>query len=509
MGSFSWLDYAIGAAYFVLIPAIGIFVGRRERDLGEYFLGGRKIPWWAVWLSILAAEVSAATFVGAPAFAYKNDWTYVQPVFGTIIARIIVAFLFIRPFFDMNVTTVYGYLEKRFGRRTRDGAAAIFLVTRLLASGVRLYGGALVLHSVLGQDAQGVDRLSVGAGIQLLAFVTLVYTLVGGIKAVVATDAIQVVVMFGGAFAAAAAILWALPHGLADVEAALPADKLRVFDFTLTLKSTDRPTLLGGIVGGAFITMASHGTDQDIVQRLLTAKDVRSSRRALILSGILDIPIVLLFLSIGTLLFAYYHTFPDSTLPKKTDEIFPHFIATSLPRGLAGLVVAGVLSVAMGSLSAAMNALASTVVFDFWKPHLERTGRVRSPEEEVAAGRAATLACAALLVAVALVVSEIAARNPTTLLLVIAFKVIGYTYGALLGVFLRGFLTKGGGDAWNLVAMGTSIAVVALVGATTELEWTWFVFVGTVVTFSVGALGALLPPSRDSQENSPSAKKEA
>jgi SSS family transporter len=480
---FSPLDYAIGAAYFVLIPLVGILVGRRERDLGEYFLGGRRIPWWAVWLSILAAEVSAATFVGAPAFAYKNDWTYVQPVFGTIIARFVVAFLFLRPFYDLNVTTVYGYLEKRFGPRTRQAAAAIFLVTRVLASGVRLYGGALVLNAVLG------DALPVSGGILLLAGVTLVYTLVGGIKAVVATDAIQVVVMFGGAIAAAAAMMHALPG---DAFATLPSGKLRVFDLGFSLRSGDTPTLWGGVVGGAFITMASHGTDQDIVQRLLTAKDVRSSRRALIASGFLDIPIVVAFLAIGTLLFTYFHAFPDAHVPAKTDEVFPYFIATKLPRGLAGLVVAGVLSVAMGSLSAAMNALASTVIFDFWKPYWARVGHATTPAAEVGAARVATFACATLLAVVALIVEVVAARNPTTLLLVIAFKVIGYTYGALLGVFLRGFLTRGSGDSWNLVAMAVSIATVAVVGATTDLEWTWFVFLGTAVTFFVGWAGGAL-----------------
>lgn len=481
MDSFSNLDYAIGALYFVLVPLVGILVGRRERDLGEYFLGGRRIPWWAVWLSILAAEVSAATFVGAPAFAYKNDWTYVQPVFGTIIARIVVAYLFLKPFYDLNVTTVYGYLEKRFGRRTRDGAATIFLVTRLLASGVRLYGGALVLHAVLG------DALSVEGGIALLAGVTLVYTLVGGIKAVVATDAIQVVVMFGGAFAAAFAILHALPHGFADVQAAVPAEKLKVIDTGFSLKGGDTPTLWGGAIGMAFLTMGTHGTDQDIVQRLLTAKDVSSSRRALIASGILDIPIVCIFLAIGSLLFAWVKVVAPEGVPGKPDEVFPWFIAHHLPHGISGLVVAGVLSVAMGSLSAAMNALASTVVFDFWKPYVRPEA---SPQEDVVVARGATFVCALLLTIVALVVSSIAAANPKTLLLVIAFKVVGYTYGALLGTFLRGFLTKDGGDVVNLVAMAASIGTVVAVGYFFEVEWTWFVFMGTVVTFGVGLLGA-------------------
>ncbi|MBI3723290.1 sodium/solute symporter, partial [bacterium] len=453
-------------------------------SLGEYFLGGRRIPWWAVWLSILAAEISAATFVGVPAFAYSNDWTYVQPVFGTIVGRFVVAFLFVRPFYEARVTTVYGYLEKRFGTRTRGGAAAVFLATRLLASGVRLYIGAVLLSQVSG------ERLPVELAIAALAGVTAVYTLVGGIKAVVATDVVQVVVLFGGALTAIAVILYeldALPGGIAAALSSVPAPKTRIFDFSLTFTKGDTPTFAGGLVGGAFLAMAAQGTDQDFVQRLLTAKNVRGSRAALIASGFLDLPVVLLFLSIGTLLLVYFQRLPDAGVPGDADRIFPFFIAHHLPSGAAGLVVAGVLSVAMGSLSASMNALASTATFDYWKPW---RGKTASPATEIRAARAFTLAFAVLLALVALATHALKVSGGSGLLLVVAFKAIGYTYGALLGVFLRGFLTRGGGDTANLVAMASSIVFLGVLGATTTLEWTWFVPIGTAVTFFVGALGS-------------------
>lgn len=472
--TFSALDWTIGTLYFVLVPAIGIYAGRREGDLGDYFLGGRRIPWWAVWLSIIAAETSAVTFIAVPAFAYARDWTYLATAFGNILGRIVVAFLFLKPYFELGVFTVYGYLEKRFGPRSRDGAAVLFLLTRLLASGVRLYAGALIVETVTGLDVRFC--------IALLAGVTVIYTMIGGIKAVIATDVLQVFVMFGGAAAAAAAILHELPGGLEGVAAALPPGKTRLFD--LAFDPSRETTLWGGLLV-TFLIMASHGTDQDLVQRMLTAKDLRSSRRALIASGLLDIPIVVVFLSIGTLLFVYYARYPDPTLPVRPDKVFPHFIVHKLPRGIAGLVVAGILSVAMGSLSAAMNAIASTVVIDLWKPYVSPHS---TPEDDVRTARGITLVAAHLLVAVAIGTWWVATQGQE-LLLNLAFQVVGYTWGALLGVFLLGFLSARSGDRWNLVAMGSGIASVVLSKVWLELAWSWFIPLGAAVTMAVGLLG--------------------
>ncbi len=392
---------------------------------------------------------------------------------GTIIARVIVAFVFLRPYFDLQVTTVYGYLEKRFGPKTRFGASLVFLVARTLASGVRLYVGALLLKNVVG--------LGIEWGILLLCGVTCLYTLAGGVKAVVATDSIQVLLMFVGALAAGGVLL---AHVWPDLS--VPPEQVRIFDLSFSFTS-GQPTLWGGVLGGTFITLATHGCDQDIVQRLLTAKDVKSSRRALIASGFLDIPIVVVFLAIGTLLRMHFTRHPAPGMPAKADDVFPWFIATGLPRGLAGLVIAGVLSVVMGSLSAAMNALASTAVLDVWKPW---RGAKDDEKTDLVVARAFTFVVAVLLAAVALV----SARGDQGII-DLAFSTLGLTFGALLGVFLRGFLTKGGGDGSNVVAMAVSIATVIAISKLTPIHWNWYVPIGAAVAFGVGAAWAALAPA--------------
>jgi Na+/proline symporter len=285
--------------------------------------------------------------------------------------------------------------------------------------------------------------------------------------------------MFVGALAAGAVLLSRL---WPDVSA--PAEHVKIFDLSPTVTGKN-PTLWGGILGGTFITLATHGCDQDIVQRLLTAKDVRSSRRALIASGFLDIPIVVIFLSIGTLLRLYFARHLDPAAPTKPNEVFPYFIAHDLPRGLAGLVIAGVLSVVMGSLSAAMNALASTAVLDVWKPRL---GVDAKPEGDLLAARFATFVFAVLLTVVAVVSSLYRETN----LIDLALGSAGLTFGALLGVFLRGFLTKGAGDRANVVAMVASVGAMAAIKAFTTMHWNWYVPIGAAIAFGVGAIFAEL-----------------
>jgi len=315
----------------------------------------------------------------------------------------------------------------------------------------------------------------------LLAGVTCVYTLAGGVKAVVATDSVQVLIMFVGALAAGGVLLARLGAPVAPAREAV-----RIFDFSARVTGAT-PTLWGGILGGTFITLATHGCDQDIVQRLLTAKDVRASRRALIASGILDIPVVVIFLGIGTLLRLYFARHPEPALPAEADKVFPYFIAHHLPPGLAGLVIAGVLSVVMGSLSAAMNALASAAVLDVWKP---RFGAGASAERDLRVARAATLLFALLLAAVAL----FCAAKREQGIIDLALGAAGLSFGALLGVFLRGFLTKGGGDTANLVAMAASIAGVAAVSKLTAVHWNWYVPIGTLIAFAIGAASTLRAP---------------
>ncbi|HEY5793198.1 MAG TPA: hypothetical protein VIS74_07860, partial [Chthoniobacterales bacterium] len=326
-----WLDGAVVFVYFALILGIGLYVGRGSKNLESFAVGNRNIPWWAVLASVLAAEISAATFLGAPGEGYeKRNFTYAQLAIGTILARVIIAFVFIKPYYDFRVVSIYEYLKLRFGTRTKNAASAIFLVTRALASGTRLYVAAIVF--VLGYEMITHQTLGIWQQVWVyvgaLTFITLltaIYTALGGIKAVVWTDVIQAVIMFGSLGFAIWSLLGHIPGGWHGVAAAMnqPGD----WQFFSTGISEDRSfwgnvrgileseyTIWAALIASTFTTMATHGTDQDMVQRLLTAKDHVRSRISLILSGLADLPLVMMFLLVGILLWVFYQQ-PDKNAP--------------------------------------------------------------------------------------------------------------------------------------------------------------------------------------------------
>src|SRR3954462_3689509 len=335
------IDSAVLLLYFAVIIFIGLRMGRRERDLEDFALGGRKIPWWAVLASIVAAETSAGTFFGTPGegFALRN-YTYLQLALGTILARILVSYIFIKPYYDYKVYSIYEYLTARFGVPTKNAASAIFLVTRVLASGARLYVAAIALalayEMIRGVRPGQTETLLIYIGATVaIVVLTAIYTTLGGIKAVVWTDLIQASIMIGSALIALGLLYSAIPggwHKIAELHGGFG-----VHDFVTTGLDPAKHgwekwkgmfeieyTIFAGLIGSTFVTMATHGTDQDMVQRMLTAVDVRRSRRSLILSGLADIPIALTFLSIGLLLWTYYQAHPDPTLPKSPNETFCH-----------------------------------------------------------------------------------------------------------------------------------------------------------------------------------------
>jgi SSS family transporter len=473
------IDLVVIALYFVSVIYVGIKFGQREKSLEGFALGGRSIPWWAVLASIIAAETSAATFLGTPGEGYELlNYTYLQIAIGTVIGRVIVAFLFIKPFFDYQVYSIYEFLHKRFGKRTRTAASATFLVTRVLASGARLYVAAIVLavsfHLFTGVEPTANQQLVIYLiSIVFVTVLTAIYTSIGGIKAVVWTDCIQSTVMLGGAVAAIVVLVVKMPEGFVTVNHFVQTNSLPMITIGTTtgaslwenvkkVLATDY-TIWAALLGSTFTTLATHGTDQDMVQRMLTAIDYKKSRLSLITSGLADLPIGFLFLTIGILLHLYYQVHPSPGLPQKNTEIFAYFILTGLPVGLRGLLVAGIFATSMGSLSAALNALATSFTRDFYqlRAHLSD-----DDEKTVSAAKIFTYVFAGLMIAVASATAYFVIENPGSRIIPIVLGIFGYTYGSLLGVFLLGLLTKKrGNDRGNLIAMiAGAVMVLMLTG---------------------------------------------
>src|SRR5213593_2897393 len=516
------IDCAVLLLYFVLIISIVLYMGRREESLKDFALGGRSIPWWAVLASIIAAETSAGTFFGTPGegFALRN-YTYLQLALGTILARILVSYIFIKPYYDYNVYSIYEYLTARFGVPTKNAASAVFIFTRLLASGARLYVAAIAL-ALAYEMIRGVQPgqretllIYIGATIAIV-ILTAIYTTLGGIKAVIWTDLIQASIMIGSALIALALLYFAIPGGWHEIVQRHGA--FGVSDFLSTGLDPAKTgwekwkgmfeieyTIFAGLIGSTFITMATHGTDQDMVQRMLTAPDIRRSRRSLILSGLADVPIAFTFLSIGLLLWVYYQAHPDPTLPKTPNETFCHFILYQMPVGLRGLLIAGIFATAMGSLSTAINALATSFTRDWYEPYINPRS---TAEQSLRAVRWATIWFSVLMIFVASTTAYLVIVHPNVRIIPIVLGIFGYTYGSVLGIFLAGMLTKSrGNDFGNILAMIIGFIVVAILSGLPNniarifggklypqpswlplMEFPWWICFGTIVTFCVAIL---------------------
>jgi SSS family transporter len=473
------LDGLVVFLYFAVIIAIGLYKGRGSRDLESFAVGNRNIPWWAVLASILAAEISAATFLGAPGEGYeKRNFTYAQLALGTILARVIIAYVFIKPYYDFRVVSIYEYLLLRFGIRTKDTASAIFLVTRALASGTRLYVAAIVL--VMGYEMVTGEILTIWQQVWVyiialtaITALTALYTALGGIKAVVWTDVIQACIMFGSLGFAIWSLLRTIPGGWQAVTETLhqPGDWQffssglepgRSFWDNVRGILESEYTIWAALIGSTFTTLATHGTDQDMVQRMLTAKDHHRSRLSLILSGFADLPLVLAFLFVGILLWAFYQQ-PGKNAP------FAYYIVHELPPGLRGVLIAGIFATAMGSLSTALNALATSFTEDWYRPYFRKDA---SQAQIVRAARISTVVFSVLLI----LIGSATAYAKIVLnarIIPIVLGIFGYTYGSLLGVFLVGLLTKRrGSEAGNLFAMVCGFLVVAVLSGLHNDLWT-------------------------------------
>jgi len=496
---FSAIDYLVLLLYLVGITVFGTLFRRSQKTVKDYFLGAKNISWVVISLSIVATETSTLTLVGVPAMAYAiykqpgvylrpeegGNFTYLQVVLGYIIARIIISLLFIPAYFQGELLTAYELLKRRFGPQTKNFAASLFLVMRALAEGVRVFAASLVLSAVLSASMPGLPHLWLWS-IVIVGLLTLVYTFEGGIAAVIWTDLIQLIIYIGGSLLAAYQLLRLVPGGWSEIAAqASAAHKFQVLSFSWDFSVPH--TFWAGLLGGTFLTMASHGTDQLLVQRLFTCRNQRDSQKALIFSGFVVLFQFALFLLIGVMLFAYYKFYPLTTELASNDEIFPTFIVHRLPHGISGLVIAAIFAAAMSNLSGSLNSLASTTVLDFYKPLVNPRA---SDENLLKLSRWLTAAWGVVLIVIA-----VAARGWGSVFTV-GLTIASLVYGPMLGAFLLGVLTRRANQRGVIAGMGVSLAFMLLVKFYTPLAWTWYVLVGAVVCSVVGYTVSVLAPAK-------------
>jgi SSS family solute:Na+ symporter len=461
------LDLAIVIIYLGGITALGVKFRREQRDVSDYFLGGRTAPWWALAFSIVATETSTLTIIGTPAISYGGNLTFLQLVFGYLFGRVLIVLLLLPGYFRGEFFTAYALIEKRFGEKMRAVAAATFLITRAVAEGVRVSAIALVVSVVLGTS----ERLAVLIVIAL----TVLYTFEGGMKAVIWTDVAQLLLYLTGSAATFFVLLHRIPGGWSQVTqvAAAAGEKLRLFDFSFHLAT--KYTFWSGLIGGAFLTMATHGTDQTIVQRLLAARSEADSRRALLGSGAIILMQFTVFLLIGVLLFVFAQHTPLLAAGERTDRILPLFLVREMPQGLAGLLLASIVAVAMSNASGSLNSLAASSVMDF--SHLR--GRSTDPAKFLRLSRRMTLVWGLVLMGLGLV-----RWGP---LLETALTVVSLPFGCLLGLFLLGTFDRGAKARGALAGMIAGLAAILFVLRFTNVAFTWYVLIGSCLTFVVGA----------------------
>jgi SSS family solute:Na+ symporter len=476
------LDFAIIAVYLIGITLFGLRFRKRQRSLRDYFLAGRDIPWWAIALSIVAAETSTLTIISIPGLAYDSNLTFLQVVMGYVVGRFIIASVLLPHYFKGDLYTAYELIERRFGPHLRTLTSGLFLITRAAAEGVRVYAVSIVVSIVLGTGEV--------ASIAIITVLTLIYTFEGGLAAVIWTDVVQTAIYVGGTLVGLAVIIHLVPGGWPHIHhAAAAANKFRIFDFSPTLWKPY--TFWAGVIGGAFLTTASHGTDQLIVQRLLAARGLRQSKTALLSSGVAILFQFALFLLLGVMLFAYY-MLPSAQFGK-ADRIYPTFIVTHMPHGVSGLLIAAILAAAMSNLSAALNSLSSSTIVDLlvrFRPNISEGRRLKL-------SRISTFAWAVVLFILAVLSLHSVSR-----VVEVGLQIASVAYGALLGAFLLGVLTRRANQLGTAIGMLCGFAVEVYLWKFTIVPWTWWVMIGTTITLIVGYSASLVGDNIAGKKNS-------
>jgi solute:Na+ symporter, SSS family len=463
-------DFAIIVGYLVGITLLGAYFRRGQQTLRDYFLGGRTAPWWAIACSIVATETSTLTIIGTPAIAFAGNLGFLQLVLGYMLARVILCVVLVPQYFQGEFYTAYQLLEKRFGKRMKSAAAIVFMATRALAEGVRISAIGKVVSVAFGTG----ERWS----IVIVAALTILYTFEGGMRAVIWTDVAQFALYLSGSVAAFVLLLHKIPGGWTEVTqvAAAAGGKLRIFDFALSLTKTY--TFWSGLLGGTFLTMASHGTDQTMVQRLLAARNERDSKKALLVSGVIVFVQFALFLVLGVMLFVFAQ---HALLPVAgdTDRIFPEFVVRDMPVGVVGLVLASIFAMAMSNASGSLNSLASSSMID-----LGAQGTRSSAAQLLTNSRRTTLVWGLVLGLLGLI--------RWGGVLEAGLTIASITYGATLGVFLVGTWNPRANENGALIGFGTGIAAMIAARLWTHLAFTWYVLAGTIITFAVSSVASLV-----------------
>jgi SSS family transporter len=471
------VDYAVLLVYLLGVVAFGLWVGREQKGAADYMLGDRNIAWWGLLFSIVATETSTVTFLSVPGFAWSRDLTFIQLPLGYLIGRFLVVAVLLPHYFSGEYFTAYEVLRKRFGGAVGQAASLLFIVTRSLADGLRLFLTAIVVQELAG--------LSLPVSVALVGVTTIVYTFVGGMKAVVWTDVAQFAIYNVGAAVAFFLLLWRLPGGWAELVAeAGAAGKLRWADLSTAL---DNPyTLWAGLIGGMVLTFGSHGADQLMVQRYLCARSQREAGRAVWMSGVVVFVQFALFLLIGVGLFVFYQAFPPAVAFDRADRVFVRFIVDELPRGMVGLVIGAIFAAAMSTLSGSLNSSATAAVTDFYRP-LVRPGATSAHLLRVT--QVLTLAFGLVQIAVALggpLLSQTVVESVLT--------IAGFTTGIILGVFFLGIFTRRVGQQAALAGLLLGLATIGAVAFGTRLAWPWYTLVGSAATFAFGLLASVVWP---------------
>lgn len=495
--SFTLLDAFIVVIYLIGTTWLGVWLGRGETSARAYFVANDKVPWWAVLFSVVATETSALTFISIPGLAYIGDLGFLQVAMGYVVGRFIVSAVLLPRYYQGELVTAYALLERRFGTATRRFASITFMVTRTFGDSVRLFATAIPVALLIGPL---VPPENVGpASILILGACTVLYTYHGGMKAVIWTDVLQIGVYLCGGIAAMVIIGNEVAGGWSQIFSDASArGQMRVFDL---YTGFDRPhTLWAGLIGGAFLSMASHGVDQMMVQRLLASGNLKLAQRALIGSGWVVLAQFAIFLIIGVGLYAYY----GGESFARPDAIFPMFIVAAMPAGLTGLVIAAVLAAAMSTVSSSINSLAAATVHDLYLPI---TGKSTDDPELLRTSKRFTLLWSAILIGGALLY-----RNEGTPVVTIALSIASFTYGGLLGAFFLGILAPRTKQKDAILGMAVSITIMSVIVFAGQLStwfpslapvlapvrgiaWPWFVLIGTTLTFVTGYLSSLFPSS--------------
>jgi SSS family solute:Na+ symporter len=478
--SLTWPDYSVLFLLLALLIFVGIYFGREEKSTDDFFLGARKIPWWAACLSFVATEISAVTLIAVPAVAYMENWEYAQFFIGSFLARVAIAFLFIPAFYHYNCTSIYEFLRHRFGPATQMAGSILFFITRLLASGVRLMVACLAVGVLIGWP--------IIPTILLFSVICILYIAWGGIKAVVWTNVVQALTFIIAGVVAIGFLLNCIDGGAAAVFAiAGAAGKLKVFDWgpapelAAYLKGllSDPNIFILATLNGFFGSMAAFGTDQELMQRLLTVETRKESQKTMLLTPIGSFLVMIIFLFIGACLYAFYAQHPGLPLPAKLDKIFPHFIEQTMPPVLRGLMLAAIV---MASIDSPLGSLTSSFVTDIYRPVLVKSA---SERHYLFISRVCVVIFGIILGFIAYFFSHFER------FLWLAFKIGGVTYGSLLGVFLLGLLTTRRCNRVNVVAMTLSALGMLVLLILSEkhiipLGWTWLLLIGTFLTFATG-----------------------